>query len=446
MIPTDDDARKCTRRLNSAELKPPPKFPSAQTILNGEVHNWYRLRLGYSDHLVAELVDEFGLRAGDTALDPFCGAGTSLVECMKKRVDSVGIDANPSSCFAATVKTNWRLQPQNLLSLLDEIETSFHRYLTRSSALMADPTYLYLKGAGMIERGWIGQDPLAQSLALKQAIRNLRTSKQYKQALLLALMAEVVDGASNVKFGPELFCGPPREDCDVLAGFVDRVEAIASDLAVVRNISGHGAAQVICGDSRGCRHLLSGMQFSAVICSPPYPAEHDYTRNARLELALLEAVTDLDSLRAIKKGMIRSHTKGIYKEDRDDRFVSDNRAVRRLAQLLETAVSGKTYGFARLYPKVVKEYFGGMKRHLLSLRSLLRSGGQCAYVVGDQGSYLGVHIPTAKILAELAEESGFEVTAIRKWRTRWSSVAARGIDEHIVLFHKPAKRSGQCHQ
>jgi hypothetical protein len=434
------------RLLNSGHVPQPPRHPSAQTILNGEVHNWYRLRFGYSDHLVADLLDDFGLQARDILLDPFCGSGTSLVECMKKGIDSVGIDANPSSCFAARVKTNWLLQPKTVLSLLDEVETSFQQHLRRSSVLWTDPTFIYLKEAGMIERGWISYEPLAQALAIKQAIANLRTSKPYKHALLLGLIAEVVDGASNVKFGPELYCGPRREDCDVLAGFVDRVENIAFDLRVVKNISGYGAAEVFYGDSRRCQSILPGRRgrFSAVICSPPYPAEHDYTRNARLELAFLEAVTDRESLRNIKRGMIRSHSKGIYKTDRDDEHVATNSTICRLAEKLEEVVSCKEYGFARLYPKVMKEYFGGMKRHLLSLRSLLCPDGLCAYIVGDQASYLGVHIPTAELLAELAEEAGFQVTGIRKWRTRWASVGARGIDEYIVLFRRRADRSIQC--
>jgi hypothetical protein len=149
-------------------------------------------------------------------------------------------------------------------------------------------------------------------------------------------------------------------------------------------------------------------------------------------------------LQNIKKGMIRSHSKGIYKFDRDDRYVRNNSTICRLAEKLEGVVSCKEYGFARLYPKVMREYFGGMKRHLLSLRFLLSPAANCAYIVGDQASYLGVHIPTAQILAELAVEAGFQVTDIKKWRTRWSSVGARGIDEHIVLFRKLDDRSIQC--
>ncbi len=64
---------------------------------------------GYSDHLVSALLDRFELTHTDHVLDPFCGAETTLVECMKRRVSAVGIDANPSGCFATRVKTNWKL-------------------------------------------------------------------------------------------------------------------------------------------------------------------------------------------------------------------------------------------------------------------------------------------------------------------------------------------------
>ena len=425
------------RRFDNVKAPSQSKKPTAQAILNGEVHNWYRLRLGYSDHLVSDLLDEFSLSPGDRVLDPFCGSGTTLVECMKKGVDSVGIDANPSSCFASSVKTNWSLQAGTLLSLLDEIESSVDRYHRQQARLKSDPTYLYLDSSGMLDRGWISPLPLAECLAIKHCISDLRTSAQYKKALLLALIAEVVDGASNVKFGPELYCGPARKEADVLAGFVDRVETMAFDLQTVHKLKTIGTATVLHGDARICASVLpTSRQFAAIICSPPYPTEHDYTRNARLELSFLEAVTDRETLRDIKRLMIRSHTKGIYKGDKDAALVKKNVAIQALVTELDRVTATKTYGFARLYSTVVQEYFGGMQRHLVSARKRLHSKAKCAYIVGDQGSYLGVHIPTAKILASIAEGLDFRVTGIRKWRTRWASVSKREIDEHIVLLEK----------
>ena len=265
-----------------------------QQILNGEVHDWYRIILGYSDHLVSQLIDRFKVQEGDWVLDPFCGSGTTLVECLKRGINAVGIDANPSSCFAARVKADWTLDGRRLrdnaakakLGYLREIRTKHH---------LDDPTYLYLEKTGFLKRGWMSEKPLRKSLALKIAIQGLNVTTRYKSALMLALVAEVTAGASNIKFGPELYCGPSKENHDVLDGFLARIETMASDLATVADVA-RSEVSVVQGDSRNCGALPQVSKrapYAAIICSPPYPAEHDYTRNSRLELAFLDHVPDL---------------------------------------------------------------------------------------------------------------------------------------------------------
>jgi hypothetical protein len=44
-------------------------------------------------------------------LDPFCGTGTTLVECKKQGIPSVGIEANPVLAFASQVKDDWTADP-----------------------------------------------------------------------------------------------------------------------------------------------------------------------------------------------------------------------------------------------------------------------------------------------------------------------------------------------
>lgn len=409
-----------------------------QKILNGEVHNWYRIVLGYSDHLVGQILDRFDIKPGQKVIDPFCGTGTTLVECMKRGIDCVGVDANPSSCFSAHVKTNWSLKNKRLLELLEEIELKQNLYLRRKVAYKQDPTYKYLEDAGMIRRGWISPEPLRKALAIKSSIVNLATSKPYKNALMLALIAEVITGSSNVKFGPELYCGPAKLDSDVFSGFAKRVQAMAKDLLVVSSIAS-GKATVIEGDVRECDELFNSHAlgpYAAVICSPPYPAEHDYTRNARLELAFLELVKDRRTLRSIKHNMIRSNTKNIYKEDTDSAYVDGHSKINEIAAELDLRIASKTHSFARLYPTVIREYFGGMKRHLLSLKNFLVDGAKCAYVVGDQSCYLQVHIPTAEILSSIAQEIGFKTLEIKQWRSRRSTATSKEIAENILFLQK----------
>jgi hypothetical protein len=359
---------------------------------------------------------------------------------MKNGIDCVGIDANPSSVFATRVKTTWQLQSERLLTLAEAIRPSYCDQLLTPEGCESDPTFRYLRTSGMLDRGWISNRPLLKAIAIKIAIARLSAPRSYKAALLLALIAEVVESASNVRFGPELYCGPAIDDADVLAGFLRRVKIIADDLDKML-LQPHGKARVFTGDSRFCASLAARRRagrFTAAISSPPYPAEHDYTRNSRLELAFLEHVTDLASLRVIKKRMVRCHTKGIYKNDCDSTLMSGNKTVEALTSELQSLVSSKTHGFARFYPAVVGEYFGGMKRHFMNLIKLLEPGAGCAYVLGDQSAYLQVHIPTADVLAPILTEVGFEVLGIEHWRTRWSTTTSREIDERIIYFRRPA--------
>ncbi|TAL01381.1 MAG: hypothetical protein EPO07_08485 [Verrucomicrobia bacterium] len=407
-----------------------------QTFRNGEIHDWYKLVLGFSDHLVADIIDEFQLKPGAAVFDPFCGSGTTVVECKKRGVNCSAVDANPSSWFAARVKTNWRLIPEKIVAAVDQVCDAFPNAREDREALVSDPTYKYIDECGMLDRGWISKANLWDVLAIKSSVRGLPVGTAYKNVLLLAAMNELVHTASNVRFGPELYCSKQSERVDVLKHFRTHVEQMVEDLKIARACN-TSFTDVVLGDSR--KLSRSWLQvprggFDAVICSPPYPTEHDYTRNSRLELAFLEHVTDRESLRGIKKTMVRSHTKGIYVTDADSKQVDGNGRISRLAQRIESKAKKKSYGFARLYGRVTKEYFGGMKRHLRTLRPLLKEGARCAYIVGDQASYFQTRIPTAQILAEIAEQVGFEVETIRVWRRKWATSTQRYLSENVLLL------------
>lgn len=407
-----------------------------QKILNGEVHNWYRIALGFSDQLVSTVLDRFALKAGDWVLDPFCGSGTTLVECKKRGIHSIGIDANPSSYFASKVKTNWSVGTRTIAKLANRIGTDYSLAMRNHGGYKRDLTYKYLIESGMIERGWISPKPLMKSIYLKNAILSLDATKDIENLLMLALIDEVLTDASNIKFGPQPYCSTPKENVDVLQGFLIRVKKMATDLEIVKKLP-YGKVKIHQGDSRRCNSIIdTTLPISAVICSPPYPGEHDYTRHSRLELAFLEEVTDKETLRQIKRQMIRSNTKGIYKEDNDCDLVSNNPKLLAITREIDKKAKTKTHGFARLYSTVVLEYFGGMKRHLQNLHDILPPGAQCAYVVGDQSSYLQVHIPTAKILADIANEVGYEYIDIIPWRTAWASKTSKKVEENILIMKK----------
>ena len=410
------------------------------------VHDWYRFVLSFPSHLVRNYLDAFGVDATQRVLDPFCGTGTTLVECKKLGIPSVGIERNPMAGFASRTKLDWNVDPDALVShareiaglTLDQLRGQGIDDLGPAPLFRADdpPTAplhtLPPDRLSLLLKNSISPLPLHKTLLLLDVIEKHRDETVYaheRLALATALTSEI----GNLHFGPEVGVGRIREDAAVVGPWLDRVRTMAGDLEACRHQAGTEAT-VRLADARSLEELLEPSSIDAVITSPPYPNEKDYTRTTRLESVLLGFVRDKPELRGLKQGLVRSNTRSVYKADADDALVADHAGIQRIAQLIEKRriELGKTSGFERQYARVTKLYFGGMVRHLASLRSRLRPGARLAYVVGDQASYLRVMIRTGQILGELAQSLGYELTAIDLFRTRIATASRQQLREEVV--------------
>lgn len=85
------------------------------------VHRWYRFVLSYPPHLVRGYIDDFNLTSEDRVLDPFCGTGTTVVECKKQGVPSVGFERMPVVHFGARTKADWDVSPEGLIDHAENI-------------------------------------------------------------------------------------------------------------------------------------------------------------------------------------------------------------------------------------------------------------------------------------------------------------------------------------
>jgi hypothetical protein len=97
-----------------------------------------------------------------------------------------------------------------------------------------------------------------------------------------------------------------------------------------------------------------------------------------------------------------------------------------------------------MYPRLTKLYFGGMARHLADLRTVLRPGARLAYVVGDQASYLRVMIRTGQLLADIAQQLGYEIERIDLFRTRFATTTKEELREEVVVLRWNGSK-GQQH-
>lgn len=391
--------------------------------------------MAFPDHLVKSLLDVFSPQKSDLFFDPYCGSGTSLVEAQRYGLRCFGVDANPVSVLASEVKTNSSLEISVGHSLIERLEREKHALRCDS----ADPILAYLVHSGMISRGWIAREVASDAIALRRWIdRTVRHGKLYK-FFMLAFITTVVNDLANVRFGPEIYCVPPPLDLpDIFVCFSCRINAMLDEFQ--RWNKRRHVVQVRLGDSRDGRTIRTAVPWSEgpvyVITSPPYPTEHDYTRNSRLELVFMEKVGGLQSLREIKRRMIRSHSKGIYVGDRDYRSVRSFAPVRELVSEIDSRIQDGASGFEGQYTKVISNYFGGMLRHFRTLERYLKANSKLAYVVGDEASYKGVYVPTGQVLAELVDTylRRVRVDRVVEWRSRRPGKARRELVENVMIL------------
>ena len=265
--------------------------------------------------------------------------------------------------------------------------------------------------------------------------------ERYSEHERLALAKAIVFRISNLHFGPEVGIGPAKSDAPVVAPWLSGIQEMVDDLRVLR-AKAHSRSIVHRVDSRCLSAVLEPKLIDAVITSPPYPNEKDYTRTTRLESVLLGFIRSKEDLRLVKHELVRSNTRSVYRDDQDDLLVAGHQEIQRIANAIEKRriELGKTSGFERQYARVTKLYFGGMARHLSDLRTLLRPGAQLAYVVGDQASYLRVMIRTGQLLADIARSLGYEVMGIDPFRTRLATATKEQLREEVVLLRWAGKR------
>jgi len=416
------------------------------------IHNWYQFVLGYPPHLVREYIERFGVTDDDVIFDPYCGTGTTPVEALKNGISCYALEANPVAAFASRVKTHANYNPEMLREYLAyiycsmkasykhhsilELQEDLFAYKTRLMTVTIDNlTDLPKEQKDVIPKGFISPKPLQKVLIIRDIIRRIE-NETVRDFFLLALANFIVKQAGNIRFGPEVGRTKAKDDVESVGGFTNIAESMIND--VERTKLGEDA-QIIPGDARELdkylpQNLLS--RINAVITSPPYPNEKDYTRSTRLESVLLDFIRNKQELRDIKEKLLRSNSRNVFASDTDGEHIRRFSSITSIAEKIEKRRLdlNKTSGFEKHYKKIVLHYFGGMYRHLKTLKPFLSENCKLAYVVGDQMSFFRVLIPTAELLAEIADSLDYRVKSIVLWRTRVATATKMRINENILIL------------
>jgi DNA modification methylase len=351
------------------------------------IHRWFVFPHSFAPELVSWFVAELGIEEGMCLLDPFCGAGTTLVEGERHGLVPVGVDLLPIAVLASRAKVNRpgvaEIKAARKKSIA-AVRTATPRVSQSDLLRRAFSPTAYGRLASALESA---QGPAADCVRLA----TLSIARRFSSL--------VADGGWLREGAPERL---PRLIPDALS---DALQQMEDDIATESTVEG---AEVHQADSRSLP--LPDDSVDAVITSPPYPNRHDYTRVFSVELELGFALGD--AVKQLRYEALHSHP-----EARPSRKPSRYRPSRPLTR--EVALVAAEHPDPRI-PRMLRGYFKDLSLVLAELARVVRRGGTVAFVVGN-AQYSGVPIPVDEHLAGLARRAGFEVLDIALLRLRGNS-------------------------
>jgi hypothetical protein len=186
--------------------------------------------------------------------------------------------------------------------------------------------------------------------------------------------------------------------------------------------------KLIRGDAR--TSLPNAKQVDLVVFSPPYPNSFDYTDVYNVELWMLGHLSTTEDNRVLRIGTLTSHVQ--IKRD----FAAAPTASKRLTKTLKKLSAKKSDLWSPHIPAMLGAYFNELESLLSTLKVILARRGSVWMVVGDS-QYAGVRINVAKILIDLATNTGFHVRSTEPFRSMRSSPQQGGraeLPETLLIF------------
>ncbi len=384
------------------------------------VHRWFYFPHSFSPQLVNLLFKQWGIEPEAYVVDPFVGAGTTLMAARALGISGIGLDLSPLAVLASSVKTRV-YDPHSLRDGLQAVHTTFER---EKEVEIGRPERL---------RRAFTDAEFVILLRLREAI--LAQPQLVRDFLLLALVRVQQQFSRAVADGGWFrWRDLPSAEDQIWSVFEKQVHTMLADVTITQSRTGRW--QVYRQDARNLEALRethpqldAGCQ--AVVTSPPYPNRHDYSRIFQIELLTLGLdETDIFNLR---HESLRSNV-----EAQSPNLVLPPFELPAL--LMTTIETLPTNADPRIAP-MLRGYFEDMNAVIHSVHKILAPGGYVAFVVGNV-RHAGVMVPVDEILLHMSSTVGFTPQTSWVARLRGNSAQQMGkfgrmsARESVVIMQK----------
>ena len=416
------------------------------------VHGLHEYKGKFNPQVAKALLNVLGILPGQRVLDPFCGSGTTLVECVHLGAAGHGADINPLAVFISNAKLQALTTPATELSdVLQRLTCTLRTAAPKHPSTDESPRRAFLESwfeadiLDTIERVRHVVETVAGALApvfLTIASNLLRDySRQDPQDL------RVRRRKSSLPTTP--FLDAFQAACEQAIKRIGDAQMVLEPTArpSAGMASGPTVHATLC-DATELTKAVPQTSFHAAITSPPYAMALPYVDIHRLSLVWLGLARPAE-LAAVESVLVGSRElRGTARSrliaalaDNEARLPADEAGLcRRLAGAL-----GNDDGFRRqAVPTLLYRYFASMRDALRSVHDVLLPSAPFALIVGRNHTVLGgerYEIDTPAHLANMAAEVGWQVEEQMPLQTyqRYGYHMNNAIaHETLLLLRKPS--------
>lgn len=379
---------------------------------------------------------------GGVVLDPFCGAGTVLLEAILCGKNALGADANPIARLISEAKTQY--VPAN--DLKKELDRILRKIEKNSNCTIPDfPNKDF----------WFSQHVQEQLSHLLHIIQKLKDKKH--KVFFMVCLSNIIKKVSYadpriyvpVRMNPERFTDKPDlyqklrikldslRNIDVYEKFRQVSMENIQRMELLRELAdSRCTSRVISKDARnltnriGSKELLENESVDLVLTSPPYAGAQKYIRSSRLSLNWF-GMGNPDSIRNLEKS-------NIGREDlaQKDRIISEIGIGEVDKLIAKIALKDTTRAC------IVSTYLNEMSVALKEAVRVLKKGGYMVLVVGPN-KVSGYDFDTPKYLRLIAERYGMHtelllIDSIKKYGmlAMRNKTAGMIMVEHVIVMKK----------
>ncbi len=328
----------------------------------------------------------------DIILDPFTGSGTTNVEALLARRNSVGIDVDPFSRFVAKVKVT----PLSESSLKSAQKKLFESIINYHSSLISEsdlPDFPY-------RDNWFNKEILFELSYLRKQVQQLDTQNEIKDFYRVCLssiirsVSNADDNCTRTVIRKKL--NKSVKPSDALNKFAKTVMTkVPKIIAFSKNYPSD--ITVDFPENMDARSIkFEEGFFDLAVTSPPYVNAVDYPRTHQLEMYWLGFAQD--SLTTLKKQNVGTESVS----------ASDYKTLHEIGVPDADTVIQNIYGKDPRRAYIAFKYLEDMRKNLSEVYRVIRKDGRYVVVVGNN-RIRGQLFENWKYLMPIAEKIGFKV-------------------------------------